>query len=156
MYMSEWCCADPYSILQKPCSARSSNWLKSTMIWRTMLADQISALLGFRRDLRALTLLPFSIPHLGGRPSPPHYMLTRQPRVHRPRTFIAKILNYRDCNAILRLTRDHGNTPFPNGRISVFPDFSAEVQKQRSHFVDVKWRLRIHHLKYCCSHPISA
>lgn len=47
-----------------------------------------------------------------------------------PRTFIAKMLNFRDRDAVLWLTRLKGNIPFKNSEIKVFPDFSAEVQKR--------------------------
>lgn len=72
----------------------------------------------------------------------------RPPEGAPPRTFIAKFLNYRDRDAILCLTREKGDIPFHSVYISVFPDFSAEVQKQRARFLEVKRRLRVHHLKY--------
>lgn len=66
-----------------------------------------------------------------------------------PRTFIAKMLNFRDRDAVLRLTRLKGNIPFKNGEIKVFPDFSAEVQKKRAQFTEAKRQLRIRH--YSCA-----
>lgn len=70
-----------------------------------------------------------------------------------PRTFIAKLLNYRDRDTILRLTREKGNIPFGNVTVAVYPDFSAEVQKKRARFTDVKRQLRIHHIKYAMLFP---
>lgn len=70
-----------------------------------------------------------------------------------PRTFIAKLLNYRDQDAILRLTREKGNIPFGSTPIAVYPDFSAEVQKKQAQFSEAKRRLRNHHLPYAMLFP---
>lgn len=70
-----------------------------------------------------------------------------------PRTFIAKLLNYRDRDAVLRLTRLKGNIPFNNGEVKVFPDFSAEVQKKRAQFTEAKRQLRIRQYKYAMLFP---
>lgn len=70
-----------------------------------------------------------------------------------PRTLIAKFLNFRDRDKILRLTREKGNIPHTNTHVAVFPDFSNEVQRQRSRFQDVKRRLRVLHLKYAMLYP---
>lgn len=70
-----------------------------------------------------------------------------------PRTFIAKFLNYRDRDAILRLARVKGNIPFGNHKIAIFPDFSAEVQRRRKSFLEVKRRLRIKNIKYSMLYP---
>lgn len=63
-------------------------------------------------------------------------------------TFVAKFLNFKDCNKILCLTREKCQIPFNNVHVAVFPDFSNEVQRQWSWFQVVKQRLRILHLKY--------
>lgn len=47
------------------------------------------------------------------------------PQEAKPRTFIAKFLNYKDRDAVLRLARDKGNIPYGNGRMVAFPGFSA-------------------------------
>lgn len=70
-----------------------------------------------------------------------------------PRTFIAKMLNFWDRDAVLRLTRLKGNIPYKNGEIKVFPDFSAEVQKKRAHFAEAKRQLRIRHYSYAMLFP---
>lgn len=75
-----------------------------------------------------------------------HRLAAKPPLAGAPlRTFIAKFLNYRDREAILRLTRERGNIRI--GNLSV-ADFSAEVQKKRARFTEVKWQLRVHHLPY--------
>lgn len=70
-----------------------------------------------------------------------------------PRTFIAKLLNYKDRDVALRLAREKGNIPFGNEKIAIFPDFSAEVQRRRQGFNEAKRRLRIKHLKYSMLFP---
>lgn len=40
-----------------------------------------------------------------------------------------------------------------NSKISLFPDFSAEVQKQRAQFNDVKKRLRSLEIQYSMLYP---
>lgn len=70
-----------------------------------------------------------------------------------PRVFIAKFLNYKDRDTILRLSREKDNIPLHNHQIMAFPDFSAEVQRQRSQFTDIKRRPRVHHLKYAMLFP---
>lgn len=77
----------------------------------------------------------------------------RPPEGAPPRTFIAKMLNFKDRDAVLRLARIKGNIPFQTGTVAAFPDFSAEVQKQRSRFMEVKRRLRVHHIKYAMLFP---
>lgn len=77
----------------------------------------------------------------------------RPPEGAPPRTFIAKLLNFKDRDAVLCLARLKGNIPFQSGHVSAFPDFSAEVQKQRARFMEVKRRLRAHHLKYAMLFP---
>lgn len=70
-----------------------------------------------------------------------------------PRTFIAKFLNYRDRDTILRLSRVKGNIPLGNKMIAIYPDFSAEVQRRRRTFTEVKRRLRIKNIKYAMLFP---
>lgn len=77
----------------------------------------------------------------------------RPPEGAPPRTFIAKLLNFRDRDAVLRLARLKGNIPYQSGSISAFPDFSAEVQRQRARFSDIKRRLKAHHIKYAMLFP---
>lgn len=59
-----------------------------------------------------------------------------------PRTFIAKLLNYQDRDAVLRLSRDKGSIPLGNAQISVYPDFSVEIQRRQALFTTAKKRLR--------------
>lgn len=63
------------------------------------------------------------------------------------------MLNYRDRDTVLRLTREKGNIPFGNSHIAVFLDFSAEVRQKRAQFSDDKRQLRNHHLAYAMLFP---
>lgn len=63
------------------------------------------------------------------------------------------MLNFRDRDTVLRLTRLKGYIPFKNREIKVFLDFSAEVQKKRAHFMEAKRQLRIHHYSYAMLFP---
>lgn len=49
--------------------------------------------------------------------------------------------------------RKHKELKFENARIMLFPDFSAETQKRRCSFTDVKRRLRERELKYSMLYP---
>lgn len=61
------------------------------------------------------------------------------PPGHPPRTFLFKLLNYKDRDVILAKARNMvGALAMDNTNICLFPDYSAEVQKQRAKFTDVK------------------
>lgn len=81
------------------------------------------------REAFSSTFVVERAPRLSAKPSP-----NGTP----PRTFIAKFLNYRDRDTILRLTRERGNIPLGNVTVAVYPDFSAEVQKKRARFTEAK------------------
>lgn len=66
---------------------------------------------------------------------------------------IAKLLNYKDRDAALRLARERGNIPIGNIKVAIFPDFSAEIQKKRQGFMEAKQQLHTHHLKYSMLFP---
>lgn len=72
----------------------------------------------------------------------------RQPE-HTPRTFIAKFLNFRDRNVILRLSREKGNIPIGNEMVAVLP----EVQRKRLTFTEVKRCLCVKNVKYAMLFP---
>lgn len=70
-----------------------------------------------------------------------------------PRTFIAKLLNFRDRDAVLRLTRELGHLTIQNAAISVYPDFSITIQKERAKFIAAKRKLRDLNIKYSMLYP---
>lgn len=92
---------------------------------------------------------------------PPTYIVERAHRVPTgarpsgapPRPFLVRFLNYRDRDMILAEARKHQDLKFENARIMLFPDFSAETQRRRRSFTDVKRRLREKELKYSMLYP---
>lgn len=71
----------------------------------------------------------------------------------RPRPFIAKFLNLRDKEKVLRLARSKGETTYENKKISFFPDYSIDLQRRRDEFRDVKQRLREKEIEYALMYP---
>lgn len=70
-----------------------------------------------------------------------------------PRPFIMKILNYRDRDAILAAARQKGEILYGNTKLSFYPDFTADVQKKRRQFSQIRVRLRELGLKYAMLYP---
>lgn len=65
-----------------------------------------------------------------------------------PRVMIVKFLDYRDKEHVMRAARAKKDVLFKNHRIMFFPDLSAEVNKQRRQFDEVKKKLRAKGLMY--------
>lgn len=70
-----------------------------------------------------------------------------------PRPFLIKLLNYRDRDAALRAARQQGDLQYNGARVSLYPDYSAALQRQRSSFLGVKRRLRDLGIKYSMIFP---
>lgn len=70
---------------------------------------------------------------------------------HRP--FILKLLHYKDRDIILRLARQKTDMDIQGSKVSIYPDFSAAVQKQRAKFTEVKKRMRAIPLVYSMLYP---
>lgn len=70
-----------------------------------------------------------------------------------PRTIIARILNYRDQDAILQAARQHGDLLLDNATVRFFPDFTLRVQQERRTFDGVKRTLRELGLQYMMFYP---
>ena len=70
-----------------------------------------------------------------------------------PRSILAKLLHYRDREAVLRQARERANIQHNGVRVSFYPDFSQEVQRRRAKFTDVKRRLRNLQLPYAMLYP---
>lgn len=51
------------------------------------------------------------------------------------------------------MAREKGNIQLGNNKVAIFPDFSAEIQRRRQGFTEVKRRLRIHNIKYAMLFP---
>lgn len=65
-----------------------------------------------------------------------------------PRTFIFRMLNFRDRDLILKEARKVGELRSENTKIMLFPDYSVETQRQRRTFDQVKTQMRTRGLKY--------
>ncbi len=65
-----------------------------------------------------------------------------------PRVMIVKFLDYRDKERVMRAARAKKDVLFQNHRIMFFPDLSAELNKQRRQFDEVKKKLRAKGLVY--------
>lgn len=71
-----------------------------------------------------------------------------------PRPLLFKLLNYKDRDTILSKARTMSwAMAIDNSKVSLFPDFSAELQKQRAKYINVKKRLRDLKLQYAMLYP---
>lgn len=55
-----------------------------------------------------------------------------------PRPIIARVLNYRDRDAILRGAREKGTLHYQGNKISIYPDYTTQVQNARREFQPAK------------------
>lgn len=69
------------------------------------------------------------------------------------RTFIMRLLNFRDRDELLRAARVAGELTYGNNRLMLFPDFSIETQKLRRSFDPVKAGLHSKGIKYSVLFP---
>ena len=58
-----------------------------------------------------------------------------------PRAIIARILNYKDRNIILKAARDRNALQYENCTITIYQDYTHKVQEKRKTFVEVKKKL---------------
>lgn len=70
-----------------------------------------------------------------------------------PRAIIARILNYRDRDTILRMARDVQDLQYQGNHISIFPDFTMQVQAARREFVPAKKIFQQIGTKYSLIYP---
>lgn len=83
-----------------------------------------------------------------------HRITSRAPSAGgRPRPIIIRLLNCQDRDNILSKARQRGSTEYKGNKVSFYPDFSVEVQKQRAKFTEVKWRLFALKIKYAMLFP---
>ncbi|KAJ8389638.1 hypothetical protein AAFF_G00118750 [Aldrovandia affinis] len=60
----------------------------------------------------------------------------------RPRSFLARFHYFQEKEQVLRLARERGRLEFQGRQVMIFPDFSAELNKRRAEYVEVKKLLR--------------
>lgn len=78
-----------------------------------------------------------------------HRVPTRPPPLGAPPCpLLARLLSSRDRDAILQAARKLPGIKYNNTSISIFPDFSAALQKTRATFMNVKRRLRDLSIQY--------
>lgn len=83
-----------------------------------------------------------------------HRSLTaRPPPGAQPRPIIARFLNYRDRDAVLRRARELGAVKYGNANLSFFPDFTPSVQEGRRKFAGVKKKLQTQEIPYAMLYP---
>ncbi|KAG8546950.1 hypothetical protein GDO81_029450 [Engystomops pustulosus] len=63
------------------------------------------------------------------------------------------MLNCKDRDTTLQYARRAGELRFENTSVSIFPDFSPELQRQRGSFVQVKRKLRERNIVYSMAYP---
>lgn len=86
----------------------------------------------------------------------PFYTLERAHRVpacppvpgHPPRPVVARLLHYTDRDLLLRKARAEGPYQVANGKVTLFPDYTFDVQRRRSSFLAVKKELQSEGLQY--------
>lgn len=69
------------------------------------------------------------------------------------RPLLARLLICRDRDMILRKSRQKGYIHYENSKVSIFPDFSLELQKQRATFYEIKRKLREAGIEYSMAYP---
>lgn len=77
----------------------------------------------------------------------------RRPPGAPPRPFLVRFLNYRDRDRILSEARKHPHLKYENADVHFYPDFSADLQKKRKTFQDIRRRLREKGLPYSMLYP---
>ena len=83
-----------------------------------------------------------------------HRALARKPPPGAPpRPIIARVLNYKDRDTVLRKARELGTIHYENQKIMLFPDYTPQVQKARKTFEAVKIKLRAMGLQYMLMFP---
>ena len=69
------------------------------------------------------------------------------------RAVVAKLLHYRDRDTILQKAREHGPYSVNNAKVSMFPDYTLNVQRRRFSFMAVKRELREAGIQYSLMFP---
>ncbi|KAJ1134972.1 hypothetical protein NDU88_001418 [Pleurodeles waltl] len=70
-----------------------------------------------------------------------------------PRPVVAKLLHYRDQDIMLQRARDVGPFTLENGKVDMFPDYTAAVQSKRFSYLSVKKALWEEGIRYALLFP---
>lgn len=83
-----------------------------------------------------------------------HRIASRSPPLGgHPRPLIFKLLCFRDKVTILQKAREMKNIQHNSVRISIYPDFSPELQRQRARFAECKRKLQQLRINYALLYP---
>ncbi|KAJ1209338.1 hypothetical protein NDU88_004716 [Pleurodeles waltl] len=64
------------------------------------------------------------------------------------RAILARLLNYKDRDCVLRADRESDRAVFKNCKISIYPDYTNKVQSSRKGFLEVKAKLCAMNIRY--------
>ncbi|KAJ1137204.1 hypothetical protein NDU88_003617 [Pleurodeles waltl] len=64
------------------------------------------------------------------------------------RSMVARVLKYRDRDTLLRVAREADLIMMDNVRVSLYPDYTLAVQRQRASFQALNKRLRAEGISY--------
>lgn len=70
-----------------------------------------------------------------------------------PRPLIMKLFSYRDKIVLMQKAREKGDIFYKDIRISIYPDYSPDLQKKRAGFVEIKRSLRNMKISYALLYP---
>ncbi|KAJ1204973.1 hypothetical protein NDU88_000408 [Pleurodeles waltl] len=75
-------------------------------------------------------------------------LMARPPPGAPPRPIVTRLLNYRDTDTTLRLSRERQPLKFEGSVLSIYPNFMTTVQEARKKFTIVKQKLRQLNIQY--------
>ena len=71
----------------------------------------------------------------------------------RPRPLLVKMFNYTDKVTLLRKAREKGEILYNGVKVSLYQDFSPDLQRRRAEFIPIKRTLQKHKLPYALLYP---
>lgn len=70
-----------------------------------------------------------------------------------PRSVIMKMLNYKDKVTLMQKAREMGDIFYNGAKISLYPDYSPDLQKHRAAFMEIRRSLQNHKITYALLYP---
>ena len=71
----------------------------------------------------------------------------------RPRPLLVKMFNYIDKGTLIRKAREKGEIFYNGTKVSLYQDFSPDLQRRRAEFISVKRTLQKYKLPYALLYP---
>lgn len=84
-----------------------------------------------------------------------HRTLAPHQKGHPPRAIIAKFLCFQDVSRIQRAARTKGELAWDSNKISIFPDYTKAVERQRQKFKECKMKLKERHIDFALVYPAT-